>query len=59
MADTRNDSSDEPVTTDDVEGHRFVPVEERPTVGNTPAAAADSSDKDDDEDDTEGHRATQ
>jgi hypothetical protein len=36
--------------TDDTEGHRFVPPEERPSVGDTPEA------KDDDGDDTEGHR---
>gem|GEM_PF-6599351 len=38
---------------EDAEGHRFVPVDERPAVGEVPAKAARRAG---DDDDTEGHR---
>jgi hypothetical protein len=38
---------------EDAEGHRFVPVDERPAVGEVPASAPRRAAGDDD---TEGHR---
>jgi hypothetical protein len=52
-----NESETPSAGTDDTEGHRFVPPEERPLVGDTPEVKTADDDGDDDPDDTEGHKA--